>query len=146
MAGRGRKERPARVLSPAYAKRLASGLARGKTRQEARGHRPGEARERKERERKEIGVAGSDRAAIASFLKRFNPIGFKDIPTEEDLTDWVRENGFEAFKVYRATWDAARRTYLKELKNKSYASRGYGYLEMLTEAAGVESVQWLYYH
>lgn len=142
----GGRKRSLASLSPKYRQRIERGLAKGKSRQEARGHRPGEAAERREREREEIGVASSDRKAIQNFLRRFNPVGFKALPTEEDLTDWVRENGYEQFQIYRVTWDAARRAYLREQANGTYASRGMGYLEGLTEAAGVEDVQWLYYH
>lgn len=142
MTKRGRT-RSLASLSPAYRKRIERAQAKGKTRQEARGHKPGEARERRERERADEGVAGSDRAAIRSFLARFNPYGFKDIPDEETLTDWVRENGYEAFRSYRSEWDRIRRKYLAT----DHASQGsLAWLEGVADGLGVESVQWLYYH
>lgn len=140
------KGKPLSALSPKYRQRIERALAQGKTRQQARGHRPGEARERREREREEIGVAGSDRDAIRAFLRRFNPFGFKDIPSEEDLTDQVRENGYSWFQNYRMVWDQARRKYLAELKAGTHVSRGMGYLEFLASEAEAPEVQWLYYH
>ena len=142
----------AKNYSPAYEKRLIRGILKGKSAvQEARGHKPGEARQRAEYQRKENeGLSNAEDASVRNWYnKRFNPIGFKEIPTEEDVIDFARAQGIAAFRAYQATWNAARSTYLKELKTGMYASRGIGYLNMLTEQARVRpegDEQWLYYH
>ena len=95
-------------------------------------------------------MSNAEDASVRNWYnKRFNPIGFKEIPTEEDVIDFARAQGIAAFRAYQATWNAARSTYLKELKTGMYASRGIGYLNMLTEQARVRpegDEQWLYYH
>jgi len=129
-----------------YAARLKRAMAKGKTRQQARGHKPREHIARREREIKEHGASFSQIKSIKSFLARFNPLGFKGVPTEEDLVDFIREEGYGAFQEYRRVWDKARRQYLKELANKTYESRGLPYLMHLTGEAGAPDEKWLYYH
>ena len=129
-------------LSPAYRKRLERALAKGKTRQEARGHRAGEARVRKQREREAYGISGADLKAIEAWEARYRNEG----RSLDDLVEFAISNGYDAFVKYRETWNAARRLYLKELKNETYSSRGLQYLEMLTAQAGVTEISWLYYH
>lgn len=131
-----------RVLSPAYAKRIASAMARGKTRQQARGHRPGEAAARREREREEFGLSGSEIRSIRSWVGRY-PNESREV---EDIIDQARESGYEWFKNYRDVWNRARRQYLREQAAGTYASRGLGYLEMLTAEADASDISWLYYH
>ena len=129
-----------------YQRRIAKALAAGKTRQAARGHKPKEHIERKEREVAEAGVSSSQLRSIREFLKRFNPLGFKDIPDEETLVEFVQENDYAAFQQYRKVWDAARRQYVKEKLDGSYESRGIQYLNHLTGMAQAPKNVWLYYH
>jgi hypothetical protein len=80
---------------------------------------------------------------------KFNPHGFKEIPTEEELVEFAQERGYFGFKDYRKIWDAARSTYVKEVADDVYISRGYQYLVELTDMAKVRpegEEQWLYYH
>jgi hypothetical protein len=140
-----------RGLSASYAARLIRGIKAGKTQQEARGHHRGEARERREREREELG--GLSRAEEQSvrnwYNKRFNPHGSDKSPDEETVVEYAQQQGIERFRSYQHTWNEARRTYAAELKRGIYASRGLGYLEMLTEMARVRpegDTTWLYYH
>jgi hypothetical protein len=139
------KARPLDTLTPAYRRRIERALAQGKTRQEARGHHAGEARERREREREERGIASSDRKSIEAWFRRWNTGEKKELQLEE-LLEWVSENGYPAFQNYRDTWNAARRTYIAEMKGGVWASRGLGYLESLADTAGVPDASWMYYH
>lgn len=132
-------------LSPAYRRRIERALAKGKTLQQARGHKAREHVYRQEREIEEYGVATSQRDSISRWYMRYNSSGKKELDLE-DILDWVRENGYAAFQQFRETWNAARRTYVQELKAGTYASRGLPYLEMLAESAGTPEASWLYYH
>lgn len=129
-----------------YSKRIARGLATGKTKQASRGKPQKEHIVRKEREREEHGIAKSELKSVQSFLKRFNPRDYKDVPTEEDLVEFIQENGYSQFQQYRTIWDAARKTYVKEQNEGTYESRGMGYLFDLMGRAGVPDEQWMYYH
>lgn len=134
-----------------YARRIARAEAKGKTRQQARGHKEHEHVERKEREIAEQGVSGSQLKSIRSFLSRFNPQGYKDVPTEEKLVEFVQVRGWQAFGQYRTTWDAYRRRWLKaHAANELDHTGGLGYsLEEITAQAGVMpegDTPWLYYH
>lgn len=133
-----------------YARRIANATSKGKTRQQARGHVAQEHVFRKQREIEENeGLTRDNVKRIRSWYSTFNP-GHKEIPDVENVIDFAREEGYDKFKTYRKVWDQARRTYLREQSKGTYASRGLGYLEMLTDMAGVrgqeDDIKWLYYH
>lgn len=141
----------ARGLSSSYTARVIRGIRKGKSVQEARGHKPGEARQRAEYQREQNeGLSNAEDLSVRNWYeKRFNPLGFKEIPTDEDVIEFARERGIEAFRVYQKMWNAASATYVKEIKAGTWASRGIGYLEYLTEQARVRpegDKEWLYYH
>ena len=141
----------AKGFSKSYEQRLVRGIVQGKSRQEARGHRPGEARQRAEFQREQNeGLSNAEDASIRNWYeKRFNPYGFKEIPTDEDVLEFARSKGIEYFRSYQKTWNAARSTYLRELKEGSWASRGLQYLDTLVDMARVRPEgdrEWLYYH
>ena len=133
-----------------YARRIASATARGKTRQQARGHVAQEHVVRKQREIEENeGLTRDQVFRIRAWYEK-NTNGLKIVRDVEKVIDFAREEGYAQFKEYRKTWDAARRTYLREQSKGTYISRGLGYLEMLTDMAGVrgqdDDIKWLYYH
>lgn len=134
--------------SESYAKRLARGAAKGKTRQSARGHKVREHVERKEKEKAKLGGLTSEqiKTILNWYRDKFNPGQFKDIPTEEQVIDFSRQEGYPAFKQYRKVWDAARGKYLKELDNGTYIPQDLTYLLGLQSNAGAPSEVWLYYH
>lgn len=137
--------------SEAYARRIARAEAKGRTRQQARGHKEKEHVARKEREIEEQGISGSQLKSIRSFLSRFNPLGYKNVPTEEDLVEFVQSRDWVSFGQYRTTWDAYRRRWLKAHAAKELDHNGsLGYsLEEITAQAGVMpegDMPWLYYH
>ena len=133
-----------------YARRIARALEKGKTRQQARGHKAHEHIERREREKSQNeGLTNDQVRSIRKWYSRFNPNQRKPEPDIEDVIDFAREQGYPQFGEYRKVWDAARRTYLREQSKGTYSSRGLSYLEMLTDMAGVRShgdIEWLYYH
>lgn len=140
--------RKPRDFKAEYARRIKNAIAKGKTRQQARGHKPQEHIIRREREKAETG--GLTRDQVKTIRRwhsdAFNPKLYREVPTEDELVAWAQENGYERFKQYRKVWDAARRTYVKELADGSWESRGMGYLYQLTNNAKVDDYQWLYYH
>lgn len=129
-----------------YAQRVASGIARGKSKQQARGKPVREHVERAKREVEAKGITDAQLKAIRSFLSRFNPKEYKDIPTEDDLVEFVQGEGYPRFQLYRTVWDAARKAYLRELSEGTYASRGMPYLWHLQGAAKAPDERWMYYH
>lgn len=141
-----------RGYTPAYEKRLINAIRKARkqgkkpTRQLARGHKAQEHVVRREREKERYGVTSSQLQTIRQFILRFNKSGYKDIPDEAMLVDFVRENGYERFTQYRKTWDAARKQYVSELADGTWESRGLQYLNHLTGMAKAPDNQWLYYH
>lgn len=141
-----------RGYTPAYEARLIRAIRKGKrTRQSARGHKKKEHIIRKERERATSGITSTELAGIRSFLKRFNPLGFKDVPTEEDLVEFVRSRSYADFGDYRKTWDAYRRKYVAaQLAGELDHNGSLGYqLDHIVSQARVAPQggdKWLYYH
>lgn len=132
-----------------YERRIRNATKRGKTKQEARGHRKGEHIERAEREREELGITRAQENTIRGWYSRnYNPHNYPENARADldDALEYARENGYDAFKQWRTVWDIVRRTYLQEVADGSYASRGQAYLIDITSKAGVEDVSWLYYH
>lgn len=131
-----------------YAKRVATGIAKGKTKQQARGHKVREHIERKEKERIKLGglTASEIKTIIRWHSNVFNPNLYREVPTEEELIEWSQEKGYSRFQQYRKTWDAARRQYKNEIADGTWESRGLKYLHHLTGMAKAPDEQWLYYH
>ncbi len=120
-------------------------MAKGKSRQEARGHKPGEAARRRAREVEEQGVAGSNIRSITHWYEtQFNPLGNKTVDLA-DVIDFAIENGYESFQQYRDTWNNARRQYLRKQRAGTYKG-AFLDIENLTEQAGAPETYWLYYH
>lgn len=147
-----------RGYTPAYEARLIRAVRKARkqgkkpTRQAARGHKVKEHVIRKEREIATRKISSSQIDAVKSFLKRFNAPAYRGVPSEEDLVDYIRQFGYDAFISYRKRWDAVRQEYLKAQRRKELNSRGsLGYsLEQLASEAGLRippaEVQWMYYH
>ena len=134
-------------LSPRYRARIERAMSRGKSRQEARGHRPGEARRRREREREESGLSSGEIATIRRWYKnKYNPTNQDGKPDLETVEEEFRTEGYDAFKRWQSVWNRTRRKYLAERKARTYASRGLQYLKELASEAGVPEPAWLYYH
>lgn len=142
------KEIKAKGYSKAYEARLIRGARKGKTRQQARGKPKAEHKVRKEREKIRLGgLTGEQIKIIIRWVKeKFNPQGYREVPTEEQLVEWARANGYQEFKVYRATWEAARKVYKREQADGTYESRGLGYLYQLQGLTKLDNYEWLYYH
>lgn len=139
---REREARLGRELAPEYKRRVKRAIEKGKTLQQARGHRPGEARERRERETAEHGLSSAQMRSIENWANRYKNED-RDV---EEIIDFAKSEGYAWFVQYRETWNAARKQYLKELASGKYASRGLGYLQMLADEASAPQISWLYYH
>lgn len=135
--------RGARDFKAEYAKRIARNLEKGKTRQQARGHREREHIHRAEREREEFGLT---RANIASIERWHNAYVNNEKRDLEELIDETRENGYAWFVNYRDVWNESRRKYLREQRTGTYIPGGPSYLELLASLEVVPDIQWAYYH
>jgi hypothetical protein len=142
--------KPRSEWTEAYRRRIERAEARGaKTVQEARGHRPGEARERRERAEiaEALGITVQDRDRITRwYQKRFNADDQAGKPELEDVFDWVSENGYAAFIQWRKVWEGARRAYQSQIRRKTWESMGPAFLEILQLEAGVPDTPWVWYH
>ena len=134
-----------------YARRIARADAKGKTRQQARGHKVREHVIRREREIAKRGITrDQERIVINWYNKHYNPQGHDEVASLEDLLAWLPQHGYDAFKLFRATWDPIRRQYLQEIKAGTWQTRGWPYLQIAWDNSGVfatgEPISWLYYH
>lgn len=125
-----------------YAKRLASARARGIDRQRARGHSPGEARRRAEREREEFGITGNEARSIRGWVDRLGNASL----SSEDVIERAQERGYSWFQNYRDALNQARRDYRNQSKRGKYSTGGSGALEALADLADVDDISWVYYH
>ena len=138
MAG-GRK----RDFKAEYARRIANASAKGKTRQQARGHVAREHVFRKEREIEREGISSQQLQAVRHWYStQFNPMDIKFQPEDEELIEWVKQNGYEEFQNYRRVWNAERRRYRKE----GETGEGWSHLVALGIAARAPDERWMYYH
>jgi hypothetical protein len=118
---------PASPLTP-YQKRIARGLAAGKTRQEARGKKPGEARERRQREAALGGLTTYQRQQVRAFMAAQSARGRQDEDKAADSLDrmlaWTRRNGYEAFaKVRKTQKDALREREAARARGEGWVTR-----------------------
>jgi hypothetical protein len=126
----------ARKYSPSYEKRLLRGLTSGKapSLQAARGHKPGEARTRAQREREaQGGLTSRESAQVAKFYGEWNPAGNKigkpsnrntAFPTSNQFLMYAQKYGYKRFAEYRDAYREIRKQYLKALRNGTNADRG----------------------
>lgn len=124
-------------------------MAKGKTRQQARGKPAREHVIRKEREIEERGISTAQERTISNWYARtYNPGGYPENARAdlEEVLEMARSEGYGAFVQWRTVWDLARRTYLAEQADGSYASRGEVFLNYLAQQSGRSELSWLYYH
>lgn len=150
---RGRRlarEIKAKGYSPSYEKRLLRAVESGKatTLQQARGHKPGEARVRAEREIAEQGLTSAQIRSIKTFHQRWlTNRGKEDFVSEDAMIEYAQENGYDAFGRYRKAWTALRREYLRDQDDGTYLPRP-GLLDLIdaTNTLSVPTTQFLFYH
>lgn len=133
-------------LSATYRKRLERGLLKGKSVQQARGHRPAEHIERKQKQEARGGLTARQLRTIWDWAtNRKNVIEDHDFEVE-DVVNITITNGYPWFENYRKIWDETRSTFIKENLSGRYSSRGLGHLQYLADQAKVDDISWLYYH
>lgn len=125
-----------------YAKRLAKGKAAGKSRQQARGHHKGEAKERRQRERAELGLAHDEIARVRRWATRRASEIHSSFSDPEEIVEAAQTKGYDWFKTYRDEWNAVRRRYLKGEKPIGSITA----LEGWASSLDVDDISWLYYH
>lgn len=96
--------RPATAEGKArYQRRLANAIAAGKTRQQARGHKAGEAKARRLRETASGGLTTRQRGEVKAFaVRQAGRDGRSEDRAAADLLSWTLRRGWDAFKALRA--------------------------------------------
>lgn len=137
--------RKARDYQAEYARRLASAEARGKTRQQARGHRAGEHIERAEREREEFGgLTGAQVKAIHKWAAgRITRQPSNMALNPDDMVAYAAQHGFESYSKFRQDWERQRRNYKRRPAGKGENTLDDLFADVDVDELGVE---WLYYH
>jgi poly-D-alanine transfer protein DltD len=121
-----------------YARRIATGMSKGKTRQQARGHKPREHVARKERELREYGLTSAQKASIKKFHKQF-----PHEPSYPELTGYAKSHGYSEFVRYARNRRKINRQYKEQ---GQWESLGTDFLDDLAEDLDVPDIDWLYYH
>lgn len=143
---RERELKRGKPLNPTYRKRLESGLLKGKTVQQARGHKRQEHIQRKLKSGQGPGIADKRERFIFQWfaMRDFEIADWTGDPV--DQTRIAVSRGWDWFKNYSKTWEALREQYLREMREGSYASKGMGFLDYLLASTGAPEYSWLYYH
>lgn len=155
------KEIKAHGYSLSYEKRLLRAVESGKapSLQAARGHKPGEARQRQEKERAaQGGLTSREIAAIKNFHSRFDPHGIKSVSANA-MIEFSQKAGYKVFQQYRVKWDAMRKAYVRQQRDGTYVSMGESYLsdddidysrdDMDADFEDIDyhiPMEWFYYH
>lgn len=132
-----------------YARRVKSALAKGKTRQQARGHQAKEHVIRREREIEEGKVTWAQRKAIEKFHASFDPKGQKPSVSANTMIDWAGEVGYDKFVKYRKLWTALHNQYMDRGGQRSkYSERTREEIEYMFDDLDLpdDDPEWLFYH
>lgn len=149
---RGRRltrEIKAKGYSPAYEKRLLRAVESGKatTLQQARGHKPGEARIRREREIAEQGLSSAQIRSIKTFYQRWNTGGKGETVSLDRMIEYGQQGGYERFGRYRKAWSEMRRDYVRSEADGTHIPRP-GLDDYMDEFYDLEvpEPEFLFYH
>lgn len=147
--------KPRSQWSAAYRRRVERAERAGKTRQQARGHRPREHVTRAQNKTRAVKrPTPRQRKLTKRQLKNIHNFARSqskrmDITTRElerELKEFVREEGYEDLDLIMKRQRALRDQYKNEVRRKRYATRGEGLLEDISIELGVPNEGWLYYH
>lgn len=144
--------------SEAYRKRIAAQLAKGKTVQEARGHKSGEAKRRREREHRERETLGKltsgERSTVRAFAKeQAERIGEDYDDISQAMLGFAQSHGMDAFKQLRATQRELKLKYKR--RDPAFGQKGrkarytmidLATLELMADNAGHAEPRWYFYH
>lgn len=140
----------ARDYAKEYARRIKNAAKKGVSKQQARGHKKAEHIARKDREIEERGLSSQQEKTIEGWYGRtYNPADYNEAARADldEVIEFVRSNGYDAFTQWRNLWDEIRREYLRQVREGEYDKAvGIVSLEYMAAASGVSDVSWLYYH
>lgn len=148
-------KKPLEQLSPAYRKRIENALAKGKTRQQARGHKAGESKIRREKELSRYGLTNSQTAQIKKF---FAEVQARPDQAPLDYNRFISRwrGNYEDFKKYRAKVRQLHDEWEALPNNQKYIARGDGALILAAEPFERDNsligdfepldLRWFFYH
>ena len=125
---RARETKRGAPLSQAYRKRVQRALEKGKTLQQARGHKAREHVERAKRERKAYGITTAQMRTVYKWAEKRNKIVHDGKTDPEEFVRYAQKFGYENFTKYRQRWEDMRRNYVSSSKKGKYESKGKEYL------------------
>lgn len=148
-------QKPLDQLSPSYRKRIENAMAKGKTRQQARGHKTGESKIRREKEMSRYGITSSEKGQITKF---FNVVNSRlkpedKIEYEKFLGRW--RGSYDEFKRYKAKINEMHKQWLAMPSNLKYDARGDLTLDIAAQPFYREIIggdfyfvdnRWFFYH
>jgi hypothetical protein len=117
--------KPLDQLSPAYRKRIQTALAKGKTRQAARGHKAHEHIERAQKNVTRHQLTSYQRQTMRKYARQqaAREDGSDWVDYYEDMVEWVNGD-FEKFKSAKGIRDKLVSTYQVEYKKKRRRLKG----------------------
>lgn len=142
------------TYSKAYRERLIRNLQKGKTRQQARGHKPQEHIDRREKEIAKQGLTNDQIRIVFKWAENrwYNVHDTTDVEYPWYVVEWAKKQGYDHFQVYRHAWEKLRRDYLargRETKFSLETLQQYATemeLNLPPGSKGEGDVSWLYYH
>lgn len=127
-------------------------MERGKSRQEARGHKAAEHVERREKEVEKYGITLEQARRVRAWGEKRQRLQPKNaMLNTDDLVEWTKEHGFDKYRALRHAQEQRAREYKanphRTDKLKRTSQEAYSDFDDLDEYDLDDlPAEWLYYH